>query len=335
MKKIMGELIVNKMKLGKTGIDISRIGLGTWAIGGGPAFGNQDNRQAAIETIQYALEEDINFLDTAPGYNFGNSELIVGEAIKGRRNKYVIITKCGITWEREGSFFNKVGDRSLYKNLSKQSIRLEIESSLKRLQTDYIDVYMTHWQSVEPFFTPISETVAVLNELKAEGKIRAIGAANVDINHVKEYLKYGQLDIVQAKYSVLDRQVEHELLPLCKQQNITLQAYSPLEMGILTGAIEKDYIAPKGTARYGKKWFEPKNLAKAIDMMSKWQPLCEKYNCSIANLAIAWVLAQGDNVNVLSGSTTKEELDENSKAASIILSVEDKNYIRKLAEAIS
>lgn len=331
----MGELIVNKMKLGKTGIDISRIGLGTWAIGGGPAFGNQDNRQAAIETIQYALEEDINFLDTAPGYNFGNSELIVGEAIKGRRNKYVIITKCGITWEREGSFFNKVGDRSLYKNLSKQSIRLEIESSLKRLQTDYIDVYMTHWQSVEPFFTPISETVAVLNELKAEGKIRAIGAANVDINHVKEYLKYGQLDIVQAKYSVLDRQVEHELLPLCKQQNITLQAYSPLEMGILTGAIEKDYIAPKGTARYGKKWFEPKNLAKAIDMMSKWQPLCEKYNCSIANLAIAWVLAQGDNVNVLSGSTTKEELDENSKAASIILSVEDKNYIRKLAEAIS
>lgn len=335
MKKIMGELIVNKMKLGKTGIDISRIGLGTWAIGGGPAFGNQDNRQAAIETIQYALKEDINFLDTAPGYNFGNSELIVGEAIKGRRDKYVIITKCGITWEREGSFFNKVGERSLYKNLSKQSIRLEIESSLQRLQTDYIDVYMTHWQSVEPFFTPISETVEVLNELKAEGKIRAIGAANVDINHVKEYLKYGQLDIVQAKYSVLDRQVEQELLPLCKQQDITLQAYSPLEMGILTGAIEKDYVAPKGTARYGKKWFEPKNLAKAIDMMDEWQPLCEKYNCSIANLAIAWVLAQGDNINVLSGSTTKEELDENSKAASITLSVEDKNYIRKLAEAIS
>lgn len=326
---------MNKMKLGKTGIDISRIGLGTWAIGGGPAFGGQDNRQAAIETIKYALEEDINFLDTAPAYNFGNSELIVGEAIKGQRDNYVIITKCGITWEREGSFFNKVGERSLYKNLSKQSIRLEIESSLKRLQTDYIDVYMTHWQSVEPFFTPISETVEVLNELKAEGKIKAIGAANVDINHIKEYLKYGQLDIVQAKYSVLDRQVEQALLPLCKQHGITLQAYSPLEMGILTGTIDKAYIAPKGTARFGKKWFEPNNLANAIDMMNKWQPLCDKYNCSIANLAIAWILAQGDNVNVLSGSTTKEELDENSKAASITLSEEDKNYIRKLAEAIS
>ncbi len=326
---------MNKMKLGKTGLDISRIGLGTWAIGGGPAFGNQDNKQASIETIRYALEKNINFLDTAPAYNFGNSEAIVGEAIKGIRDKYIIITKCGITWEREGSFFNKVGERSLFKNLSKESIRLEVESSLKRLQTDYIDVYMTHWQSVEPFFTPISETVAVLNELKAEGKIKAIGAANVDINHVKEYLKYGQLDIVQAKYSVLDRQVEKELLPLCKEHDITLQAYSPLEMGILTGAIEKDYIAPKGTARFGKKWFEPKNLSNAIDMMNKWKPLCEKYHCSIANLAIAWILAQGDNINVLSGSTTKAELDENSKATDINLSEQDKNYIRKLAEDIS
>ena len=326
---------MNKMKLGKTGLDISRIGLGTWAIGGGPAFGNQDNKQASIETIRYALEKNINFLDTAPAYNFGNSESIVGEAIKGIRDKYIIITKCGITWEREGSFFNKVGERSLFKNLSKESIRLEVESSLKRLQTDYIDVYMTHWQSVEPFFTPISETVEVLNKLKEEGKIKAIGAANVDINHVKEYLKYGQLDIIQAKYSVLDRQVEKELLPLCKKHDITLQAYSPLEMGILTGAIDKDYIAPKGTARFGKKWFEPKNLSNAIDMMNKWKPLCEKYNCSIANLAIAWVLAQGDNVNVLSGSTTKAELDENSKATDINLSEQDKNYIRKLAEDIS
>ena len=326
---------MNKMKLGKTGLDISRIGLGTWAIGGGPAFGNEDNKQASLETIRYAIEKNINFLDTAPAYNFGNSESIVGEAIKGIRDKYIIITKCGITWEREGSFFNKVGDRSLYKNLTKESIRLEIESSLKRLQTDYIDVYMTHWQSVEPFFTPISETVEVLNKLKEEGKIKAIGAANVDINHVKEYLKYGQLDIIQAKYSVLDRQVEKELLPLCKKHDITLQAYSPLEMGILTGAIDKDYIAPKGTARFGKKWFEPKNLSNAIDMMNKWKPLCEKYNCSIANLAIAWVLAQGDNVNVLSGSTTKAELDENSKATDIKLSEQDKNYIRKLAEDIS
>lgn len=323
------------MTLGKTDMEVSRIGLGTWAIGGGPAFGNKDNKEQSIKTIQHALDLGLNFLDTAPGYNFGNSEKIVGEAIKGNREKYTVITKFGITWEREGAFFNKVGEQSLYKNLSKESIRLEVESSLERLQTDYIDIYMSHWQSVEPFFTPISETMEVLNELKAEGKIRGIGAANVDVDHVKEYLKQGQLDIIQAKYSILDRQVEEELLPLCKEHGVTVQAYSPLEMGILTGAIDKDYVAPKGTARYGKKWFEPENLAKVVDMIELWQPLCEKYDCSIANLAIAWILAQGDNINVLSGSTTPEELDENSKALDIQLSKEDVVYMRELAEKIS
>lgn len=194
---------------------------------------------------------------------------------------------------------------------------------------------MSHWQSVEPYFTPISETMEVLNELKAAGKIRGIGAANVDVDHVKEYLKHGQLDIIQAKYSILDRQVEEELLPLCKEHGVTVQAYSPLEMGILTGTIDKDYVAPKGTARYGKKWFEPENLAKVVDMIDQWKPLCEKYDCSVANLAIAWILAQGDNINVLSGSTTPEELDENSKALTINLSAEDAAYMRELAEAIS
>lgn len=323
------------MKIGKTDLEVSRIGLGTWAIGGGPAFENKDNEAVSIATIQHALDLDINFLDTAPGYNFGNSEKIVGKAIKDKREDYVVITKFGITWEREGAFFNKVGETSLYKNLSKESIRLEIESSFERLQTDYIDIYMSHWQSVEPYFTPISETMEVLNELKAEGKIRGIGAANVDVDHVKEYLKQGQLDIIQAKYSILDRQIEKELLPLCKEHGVTIQAYSPLEMGILTGTIDKDYVAPKGTARYGKKWFEPANLAKVVDMIEQWKPLCEKYDCSVANLAIAWILAQGDNINVLSGSTTPEELDENSKALDIQLSAEDVAYMRELAEAIS
>lgn len=325
---------MKSMKLGKTGIDIPRIGLGTWAIGGGPAFENKDNRQQSIDTIRFASEIGVNLMDTAPGYNFGNSEIILGEALQGIRENCIIITKCGITWEREGSFFNKVGERSLYKNLSKESIKLEFESSLKRLQTDYVDVYMTHWQSVEPFFTPISETMELLNELKKEGKIRAIGAANVTADHIREYLKYGQLDIVQAKYSILDRQVEEEIIPLCKEHGITLQAYSPLEMGILTGTIDKDYVAPKGSARYGKKWFQPENLAKAVDMMDKWKPLCEKYNCTISNLAIAWILAQGEFVNVLSGSTTPTQLEENIKAIDIELSAEDVQYMRALAEEV-
>lgn len=322
------------MKLGKTGIEVSRIGLGTWAIGGGPAFQENGDESTAIETIQKALTHHINFVDTAPAYNFGNSERIVGEAIKNNRDQYTLITKCGITWEREGAFFNKVGDRSLYKNLTPASIALELKASLERLQTDYIDIYMTHWQAVDPYPTPISETMGYLMSLKKEGKIRGIGAANVTADDVREYLKYGQLDIVQAKYSILDREVEADLLPLCKANGITLQAYSPLAMGILSGTISKDYVAPKGSARAGKKWFEPANLAKVVDMLDQWQPLCEKYNCSMANLAIAWILAQGDNVNVLSGSTTPAELDENSKAMAIALTDEDQLFMRRLAEAI-
>lgn len=224
--------------LGNTDIALSRMGLGTWAIGGGPAWNGNLDMQVCIDTIVEAHRCGINLIDTAPGYNFGNSEVIVGQALKKLpRNEMVVETKCGIVWEREGSLFNKVGDRQLYKNLSPDSIRKEVDASLQRLGIDYIDIYMTHWQSVPPFFTPIAETVGVLNELKAAGKIRSIGAANVDVSHIREYLKHGELDIIQAKYSILDRALETELLPLCREHGIVVQVYSPLEQGLLTAPL--------------------------------------------------------------------------------------------------
>lgn len=170
--------------LGSTDIKLSRMGLGTWAIGGGPAWNGDLDLQVCIDTIVEAHRCGINLIDTAPGYNFGNSEVIVGQALKKLpRNDIVVETKCGIVWERTGSLFNKVGDRQLYKNLTPESIREEVEASLQRLGIDTIDIYMTHWQSVEPCFTPIAETVDTLNALK-KGKIRSIGAANVDAGHI-------------------------------------------------------------------------------------------------------------------------------------------------------
>ncbi|OOM82068.1 general stress protein 69 [Clostridium puniceum] len=324
---------MNTMKLGKTGIDISRMGLGTWSIGGGPAWGGDKDLQTSIDTIRECPKLGVNLVDTAPGYNFGNSEVILGKALQGmKREDFVIITKCGIVWTREGSLFNKVGDTQLYKNLSKESIREEIELSLERMGVDYVDVYMTHWQAVEPFFTPISETMEVLNELKAEGKIKAIGAANVDIEHIKEYLKYGDLDIIQAKYSILDREIEKELIPICKENNITIQAYSPLEQGLLSGCLPRDYV-PVG-AQCNKKWFQPENMQKAMDMMDAWKPLCEKYNCTIANLALAWILGQGDFINLLSGANTVDQIKENVKSIEIQLSKEDIQKMRDMAETI-
>lgn len=328
---------MNTMKLGKTGIDISRIGLGTWSIGGGSAWGKDHDLQVVLDTIRQAPKAGVNLIDTAPGYNFGNSEKILGKALeKMNREELVIITKCGVTWDqdRKGDLFNVVNGIQLYKNLNSQSVRKEIEDSLERLGTDYIDVYMTHWQATKgsEYYVPIQKTMDLLNELKAKGKIKAIGAANVDIQQIEEYLKWGQLDIVQAKYSILDRDIEKEIIPCCRENGVTIQAYSPLEMGLLSGTFPRDY-KPIG-AQIPKKWFQEKNMQAAMDMMEEWKPLCEKYHCTVANLALAWILAQGDFLNLLSGSTTAEQIEENVKSAALELSEEDIESMRKMAEEI-
>jgi len=324
------------IKLGKTGKEISKMGLGTWSIGGGSAWGGDHDLKTVVDTICEAPKVGINLIDTAPGYNFGNSEKIVGMALKQmKREDVTIITKCGVTWDQEmkGSLFNVVNGIQLYKNLNSASIRREIEDSLERLGTDYVDVYMTHWQSVhDEYYVPIEKTMEVLNDLKAQGKIHAIGAANVDIHHIEEYLKWGDLDIVQAKYSVLDRAIEEDIIPCCKENGITLQAYSPLEMGLLSGTMPRDY-KPVG-AQIPKKWFQPENMQKAMDMMDAWKPLTEKYNCSIANLALAWILGQGEFITLLSGSTTVDQIRENAKSAELELEAEDVAMMREMAEAL-
>ena len=325
------------MKLGKTGMDVSRMGLGTWSIGGGSAWGGDHDLQTVVDTIVEAPKLGVNLIDTAPGYNFGNSEKILGMALqKMNREDVKIITKCGVTWDQEmkGDLFNKVNGIQLYKNLNSDSIKREIEESLKRIGTDYVDVYMTHWQSIEgsEYYVPIQKTMEVLNDLKAQGKIKAIGAANVDIKQIQEYLKHGELDIVQAKYSILDRGIEDEIIPCCRENGVTIQAYSPLEMGLLSGTMPRDY-KPVG-AQIPKKWFQPDNMQKAMDVMDQWKPLCEKYNCTIANLALAWILAQGEFINLLSGSTTVDQIKENVKSTELELDPADVAMMRDMVEEI-
>lgn len=323
------------MELGGSGIRISKMGLGTWAIGGGPAWGGGPDEKAAEDTIVEAVNVGMNMIDTAPGYNFGNSERVVGRALaRLDRSRVVLVTKCGVVWDRKGTAWNKVGDRQLYRLLTPESVRLEIEESLERLGTDYIDLYMTHWPSVEPYLTPISETAAELNRLKEEGKIRAIGAANVSIPQIREYLECCELDLVQGKYSVLDRAVEDELIPLCEQNRITMQAYSPLEQGLLTGTITKDYRPEPGSARANKRWWQPGNMERVVDMLDAWRPLAESYGCTIPALCLAWVMNQGDAVNLLTGATSPAEVGMNAPAAEIVLSDEDSRRMRRMAEAL-
>lgn len=321
------------IKIGKLDKPVCRMGLGTWAIGGGSAWGGDKDEAACIETIQEAPKLGVNLIDTAPGYNFGQSERIIGKALKGMNREEIILeTKFGVVWDREGSLFNKVNGRQLYWNLSKESVLDEIDKSLERLGVDYVDIYMSHWQSVEPFYTPIGETMEVLNTLKEKGKIRAIGAANVTPEQVEEYLKYGDLDIVQAKYSVLDRGVEKELLPICKERGVVLQAYSPLEMGLLSGALPRDY-QPVG-AQCNKKWFQPENLPKVFDYLDQLKPLCEKYNCTPADINMAWILAQDEKVVLLSGASKVKNIIKNVRCTEVELSTEDVALIRDMAEAL-
>ena len=311
-----------------------------WVLVHGPSvvaqLGDHD-LQTVVDTIVEAPKLGVNLIDTAPGYNFGNSEKILGMALqKMNREDVKIITKCGVTWDQEmkGDLFNKVNGIQLYKNLNSDSIKREIEESLKRMGTDYVDVYMTHWQSIEgsEYYVPIQKTMEVLNDLKAQGKIKAIGAANVDIKQIQEYLKHGELDIVQAKYSILDRGIEDEIIPCCRENGVTIQAYSPLEMGLLSGTMPRDY-KPVG-AQIPKKWFQPDNMQKAMDVMDQWKPLCEKYNCTIANLALAWILAQGEFINLLSGSTTVDQIKENVKSTELELDPADVAMMRDMVEEI-
>lgn len=315
-------------KIGKTDIRASVVGLGTWAIGGGPYWGDNDDEQS-IRTIRKAVEEGVSLIDTAPAYGKGHGETVVGKALRGIRQDVCLSTKCGLVWDgREGTYFFEQSGLTVRKNLSPDSIRKEAEESLRRLGTDYIDVYFTHWQSVPPFFTPIAETMEALLELKRAGKIRAIGVSNVTPQQVEEYLGCGQVDIVQEKYSILDRSVENGLLPLCRRESITLQAYSPLEMGLLTGKIGKNFVPAEGSAREGKYWFQKERLAKVVDMIAGWKDLEEKYDATPAQLAIAWLAAQDDGMNVLCGARKEFQVDDNIKGAELILSDGDKERMR-------
>jgi methylglyoxal reductase len=251
----------------------------------------------------------------------GHSEQRVGQAVRGRRSSVLIATKCGLTWDtEEGAFLLERDGKRFYRNLSKKAVIAGAEQSLRDLGTDYIDLFITHWQAVEPWKTPICETMEALLELKQAGKIRAIGVSNVTRDQVLEYLKYGRIEVIQQKYSLLNRtDVEVNLLPLCEEYGITLQAYMPLEQGLLSGKMTMETIVPEGDVRNRNPWFRPENRVQVLQVLEGWTPLCEKYNCEISQLAIAWILARSGQTNALCGGRKKAHVLENARASEIIL----------------
>ena len=319
------------MEIGKSGIKTPRISMGTWAIGGGTWWGDNDDRES-VRAIQCALDSGVKWIDTAPVYGLGHSEEVVGKALHGQRDKAILSTKCGLQWgSTNGTFHKMIEGTAIYRDLSAKGIRKSLEESLRRLNTDYIDVLYTHWQSEEPDFIPIEETMGELMKMKKEGKIRAIGASNVNINDIEEYLKFGQLDVIQEKYSMLDRKAEMLLLPFCETHNISVQAYSPLEQGLLTGKVSAETKLRPGDVRNNNIWWKQGNRDKVVDMLRSWKPLAEKYGCTIGNLVIAWTVMRSDSINMLCGARKTEQVSENVKAGLLQLDKED--YERMLKDS--
>lgn len=322
-------------ELGKSGIQVSAIALGTWAIGGGPWWGDQDE-ELSIAAIQAALDEGINLIDTAPAYNFGCSEKIIGKALKGRRDQAVIATKCGLVWDcKEGPVWFSQEGTDVLLNVTPESIKKEVEQSLTRLQTDHIDLYQPHWPSIEPLKTPIEDTMAALMQLKQEGKIRAIGICNDDVSRLPQWIAAGDLTSCQNKYSMLDRKVEKEFLPFCKEHKIAFLPWSPLEQGLLTGRFTMDTKIDEKQYRNEIPWYKPENRIKVINMLDGWKPLTEKYNCTIAQLVIAWTASQPGVTSVLCGARKVKNVKENAVAGSLTIEDADLAVMRKDVEKIS
>lgn len=320
--------------LGQTTIQCSTIAFGCWAIGGGTWWGATDDAES-IRAIHAALAAGINLIDTAPAYGFGRSEEVVGQALKGRRAQAVVATKCGLWWgdERGGEFFQLDG-RVVRRTLAPAVIRAELELSLKRLGTDYIDLYQTHWQTLQPAAEPIAATMDCLLQLKAEGKIRAIGCSNVDVPQLRAYLAAGQLDALQPRYSMLDRAIETTTLPVCREHRVSVLAYSPLEQGLLTGKIGMDRTFKPGEARNGVAWLKPANRQRVLTMLAGWADLTASYHCTMGQLALAWTLAQPGLTYALCGARHADQVAENAAAAAVVLSAADLGRMRRDVEAL-
>lgn len=314
--------------IGQTGIAASAIGLGTWAIGGW-MWGGTDEAQS-IAAIHAALDAGVTLIDTAPAYGQGLAEEIVGKALKGRRDKVILATKCGLVWHtRAGKHFFDYDGAPVHRYLGKEAIIYEVEQSLRRLGTDYIDHYITHWQDST---TPVAETMEALERLKAQGKIRSIGASNTSAEDVRAYLDAGPLDAVQEEYSMVKRDIEASHVPLCLERGVSILSYSSLALGLLTGKIGPDRVFGGDDQRRDNPRFSQANRQKVAALMGEIAPIAETHGATLAQIVIAWTLQQPGITFSLCGARDPAQAVDNARAGRLRLSDAEISRISHLAE---
>jgi aryl-alcohol dehydrogenase-like predicted oxidoreductase len=273
---------MNTKRLGNSGLLITRLGLGTWAIGGSGwqfGWGAQDDRES-IRAIREALDAGINWIDTAAVYGLGHSEEIVARALEGVPQKPYVFTKCSMVWN---------DDRQISRSLKAESVRRECEASLRRLGVDRIDLYQVHWPEPD---ADIEEGWTELARLQEEGKIHYLGVSNFNVSQMKRAQAIAPITSLQPPYSLVNRKVENEILPFAARENIGVIAYSPMASGLLTGAMTRERIAalPDDDWRKRNANFQEPLLSRNLCLVRRLRDIGIRYGRSAGEVAVAWVL---------------------------------------------
>jgi aryl-alcohol dehydrogenase-like predicted oxidoreductase len=304
---------MEKRILGTTDLNITRLGFGSWAIGGGDwefSWGPQDDQQS-VNAIHRAIDIGINWIDTAAAYGLGHSEEVVARALKGRSNRPYVFTKGGLVGERH----------SIQKNLKTASLRKEIEASLKRLQVDTIDLYQIHWPTED-----IEEGWRTLAAAQKAGKVRWIGVSNFDVPQMKAIQKIAPINSEQPPYSLLNREAEKEILPLCLANHIGVIVYSPMASGLLSGAMTRERFAklpPDDWRKTKSAWFQEPAFTWNLRLADLLKEIGYQYGRSAGEAAIAWALRNSAVTGAIVGIRAPQQLDGVIGAADLKLSDAD------------
>lgn len=323
--------------LGSSRVKVTPLAFGAWAIGGW-MWGGSDQSDA-VRAIQAAYHYGITTIDTAPVYGFGRSEEIVGRAMQGiARDKYQVLTKFGLNWETQQGepYFDTVDNEGrkfkMYKWSSKQRVMKECEESLRRLKTDYIDLYQIHWPDPT---TPVSETFEAVQRLVEQGKVRASGVCNYSVQLVDEALQTIPLASNQVPYSLINRTIEKEIIPQAIKKGMSIIPYSPLQRGLLTGKIRPGHKFNEGDTREGNRFYTDENIRRTNALLEQIKPIAEKYNATLAQVVINWTMNQPGIGCVLAGARNEQQVKDNVGALNFTLSTEELQTIREAAEKFS
>jgi len=311
---------MDKRALGSSGLEVTPIGLGCWAMGGDRWWGPVDDNES-IGCVHEALELGINLIDTASAYGNGHAEEVLGKALIGRRDKVIIATKCGL-------IPNPAAPEGYERRLTRKSILAECETSLRRLRTDYIDLYQCHWPDPA---TPLEETMEAMNLLLEQGRIRAIGVSNFSCDQLSAARKHARVTSLQPPFSMLQRQSAEELIPYCQEYNIAVLAYSPLCRGLLSGNLTADQTF--NDLRRDDPEFSGDRYRKNLARVARLSEIARRNGKSMVQLAVNWVIYTPGVTAALVGARRASQIREAAPAVGWTISAEDHQRILDTLES--